>query len=128
MSFQEQMPENPMNPIETTNLKKYRCSVYDHYDTNYAKKLRESFAYVNKDLQNKFIEFTDNLINDEQINRFSLLSAIDDFSKNENNKIDNNTNDTIGENTNPLDIHNYSWINFTDAAFNYRPYQPCCVM
>ncbi len=122
------MQENPINPIENTNIKPYRCMIYDQYDTLYATKVREIFMYVNKDLQNKFIEFTDNLLNDIQVNRFALLRAIDDFSKNEKNKIDNNTNDKIDENTNPLDIHNYEWIRFTDFAFNYRPYQTCCVM
>ena len=124
--------QTQQNPIDNTNLKKYRCVVYDHYDTMYANQLREVFMPLNKDLQNKFIEFTDNLINDEKINRFALLSAIDDFIKNEKNKIDNNTNVNSSVNSNinsnPLDIHNYSWINFTDVAFNYRPYQSCSVM
>jgi hypothetical protein len=75
--------------------------------------LKGSFSYIENELQNKFMLFTDNLMNENQINRFSLLQAIDDFYKNEKNITENN---------------NYEWMRFTDMAFNFRPYQTCSVM
>lgn len=115
----EQMSNMTQNIIphleekEELQLKKYRDAVYDIHDSTYATELKKSFSYIENDLKIKFMLFTDNLMDEKQINRFSLLKAIDDFDKNEKN---------ISE------INNHEWMRFTDMAFNCRPYQPCSVM
>ena len=91
---------------------------YDEHDTEYAFKLSNYFyACLDKNLQLDFNDFKDDLMDDKQINRFSLLNATEDFQKSEKyiNTYKNNMNNT-------------NWITFTDIAFNYRPYQPCCIM
>ena len=98
---------------EELHLKKYRAAVYDIHDTTYAKELKKSFSYIENNLQSKFMLFTDNLMDENQINRFSLLAAIDEFNKNESNI---------------TKINNYEWMRFADMAFNFRPYQPCSIM
>lgn len=101
-----------------SDCKMYRTLKYDEHDTNYALKLSDYFnSYLDSSLQSDFNEFTDNLMDDIQINRFSLLDAIEDFQKSEKyiNTYKNNMNNTY-------------WFTFTDMAFNYRPYQPCCIM
>ena len=45
--------------------------------------------------------------------KHSKQCAIDDFTKSETDKI--------------LFRH-YTWLSFTDIAFNYRPHQNCCIM
>jgi 5'-deoxynucleotidase YfbR-like HD superfamily hydrolase len=101
-----------------SDCKMYRAKRYDVHDTEYALKLSDYFnSYLDSNLQSDFNEFTDNLMDDKQINRFSLLDAIEDFQKSEKyiNTYKNNMNNTY-------------WFTFTDMAFNYRPYQPCCIM
>ena len=100
---------------EELQLKKYRAAVYDIHDSTYATELKKSFSYIENNLQIKFMLFTDNLMDENQINRFSLLKAIDEFHKNEKN---------ISE----IIYNNHEWMRFTDMAFNCRPYQACSVM
>jgi hypothetical protein len=116
------MDNEKMN-VET--ILKYRAHEYDIHDTTYAKELNVRFSYVPSYIQNKFNTFTKNLMNDEQINRFCLLNAIDDF-----NKYNNTHTDDI-DNENKIDsayLNDRDWISFTDCAFNYRPYQSCMIM
>lgn len=106
----------PINDIEIKNeepIKPYRFYTYDIHDTTYAKTLHESFQNIDKQLQNEFNSFSDNLMLDKQINRFCLLDAIDDFKKSDNYK---------------KNVINYHWINFIDLAFNCRPQQGCSIM
>ena len=104
-----------MNPNVNTEIiiKPYRCETYNIHDTTYASKLCVSFYTLEEVIQSKFNIFTENLMNDKQIDRISLLRAIDDFTKSETDKI--------------LFRH-YTWLSFTDIAFNYRPHQNCCIM
>ena len=55
------------------------------------------------------------IMDEKQINRNNLLDAISDFEK--NNKY-----------AKSLLTNNSPWVNFTNDAFNYRPYQTCIVM
>ena len=95
----------------------YRTATPDEYDTMYAKKLLEVFKFLSPELQTAFQQFTKNLMDEKQIGRNSLLNAIDDFTKHQS---------TIGSNL--IQYNEISWMRFTDLAFNYRPYQGCCVM
>ena len=95
----------------------YRTATPEEYDTMYATKLLEVFKILSPELQTAFQEFTKNLMDEKQIGRNSLLNAIDDFTKQQS---------TIGSNL--IQYNEISWMRFTDLAFNYRPYQGCCVM
>ena len=78
--------------------KPYRACIYDVYDRMYADFMK-SLEYPEE-----FNSFTQGLMNESSINRYSLLSAIDDY---------NNSNSGP-----PLSVA------FKNNAFNYRPYQP----
>lgn len=95
----------------------YRTATPDEYDTMYATKLLEVFKILSPELQTAFQQFTTNLMDEKQIGRNSLLNAIDDFTKQQC---------AIGSNL--IQYNEISWMRFTDLAFNYRPYQGCCVM
>ena len=96
-------------PETKIKLKSYRITNYDEYDKEYATCMKNIYNYVNPDIKDKFDIFTENLIDDDYISRNSLLDAIRDFTK---------KND---------DIQKYiSWVNFTNEAYNYRPYN-CCI-
>ena len=92
------------------NIKKYRAAQYDEHDNTYAKKLFSIFKRdVDEETQKRFNKFTDRLMSEPRINRFSLLGAISDYEKTD-------------------DGRKYPFpVSFTDEAFNYRPYQPCVV-
>jgi hypothetical protein len=98
-----QVPEEPVSVIvkEESNCsakeKPYRACIYDVYDRMYAD-LMKSLEYPEE-----FNTFTQGLMNESSINRYSLLSAIDDY---------NNSNSGP-----PLSVA------FKNNAFNYRPYQ-----
>lgn len=103
--------------IQTDVIKPYRASKYDKYDTMYSTKLNINFYKLEDEIKKHFNDFTNNLMDEKQINRNSLLDAVDEFQNNEKYKYLN------------LDKNqNYEWVNFTNDAFNYRPYQPCIVM
>jgi len=96
-------------PLEPTfqeaafNCRPYRAAKYDENDEKYATQMKlHNIPYT-------FNEFTDDLMDEKYINRFGLLQAIDDYKKTEESKIC------------PLPH------TFQDAAFNYRPYQPCII-
>jgi hypothetical protein len=91
---------------KTQNIKPYRAHTYDIYDEKYANQMRTIYC-PNID---KFNEFTDNLMNDVQINRNCLLDAIDDYKRTKECR------------SYPLTV------GFEDSAFNYRPYQPGCMI
>ena len=94
-------PEQQTQVINVQLRKKYRAATYDKHDETYATQMKRY------DIPQAFNDFTDGLMNETHINRFSLLEAIDDYKRTEDAK-------TLS----PL---------FQDAAFNFRPYQPCCI-
>jgi hypothetical protein len=96
---QEQAQQDQV--INVQLRKKYRAATYDKHDETYATQMKRY------DIPQAFNDFTDGLMNETHINRFSLLEAIDDYKRTEDAK-------TLP----PL---------FQDAAFNFRPYQPCCI-
>ena len=86
----------------------YRSTrIYDIHDNAYTKELVSTFKMLPLEIQSKFQLFTNNLINDNCINSYSLMDAINDFNKNNNN------------------IYKgvQEWKNFDDRSFNYRPWQ-----
>lgn len=93
---------------ELTTSLPYRAATYDNFDKIYANKISEYYnMYISKQMKNNFNKFSNNLMNDEYINRYGLLNAISDFKK-----------------TDPyLDsIEDPMWSSFEDNVFNYRPY------
>ena len=99
------------------SLKIYRSAIYNEYDTKYATELLKYFKRLNEKIKIDFNNFTENLMDEKQITRHSLLNAIDEFKKSE-----------IYINNYKQNIYVQNWIYFIDNAFNCRPYQPCCVM
>jgi hypothetical protein len=106
------------NVTITEPLKPFRCSNYDKYDILYAAHMKTMYKYVENDIKEEFNIFTENLINENSISRDKLLNAIDTF-KYQYKLLKNNDTDTNNDYSN--------WLRFTDAAFNYRPYQPCVI-
>jgi hypothetical protein len=92
-----------LQEVHEVQLKKYRAAKYDNDDQTYAMQMKR---YC---IPPAFNEFTDGLMDETHINRFGLLQAIDDYNKTEDSKIFR------------LEAP------FQDAAFNFRPYQPCCI-
>ena len=90
---------------QTIANKKFRAFEYDIHDETYARSLSKMFTNHDKNVQTQFNLFTDNLMADNQINRFCLLNAIDDYQKTEDGR------------KYPLNSI------FKDNAFNFRPYQ-----
>lgn len=117
VKVEEQVEEQiEKNVTITEPLKPFRCSNYDKYDILYASHMKTMYKYVENDIKEEFNTFTENLINENSISRDKLLNAIDTF-KYQYKLLKNN--DTNNEYSN--------WLRFTDAAFNYRPYQPCII-
>ena len=107
--------------MESAQILPYRTANPDQYDTMYATKLLEVLKFLSPELQTAFQEFTKNLMDEKQIGRHLLLEAIDDFTKHQNQ----NQNSIVS----PILLSkDYLWVQFNDLAFNYRPYQGCCVM
>jgi hypothetical protein len=110
-------------------VKPYRAIKYDGFDTKYATELKISFDKLDLKLKNEFNLFTENLMIETQINRYSLLDAISDFEKKVRSKKSNESirhyesirNENENENENES-ISHYLWKQFTENAFNYRPY------
>lgn len=93
--------------VQPQPLKKYRRSFYDKHDTKYAETLYKIYVTLNTEVKMLFDEFTDNLMDEPHINRYSLLDAICDF-----------------ENCDKYDLDSLGWNLFSNTAFNCRPYQP----
>jgi hypothetical protein len=102
----EPEPE-PVITTSTIILKPYRIIKYDDYDKKYATHMKSMYRNVDTNIKEQFDIFTENLLDDNYINRTSLIDAIYQFTSYTNN--------------------NNAWNLFTDAAFNYRPWQPCCI-
>jgi hypothetical protein len=102
-------------------IKPYRAIKYDGFDTKYATELKISFDKLDLKLKNEFNLFTENLMIETQINRYSLLDAISDFEKKVRSKKSNESIRNKNENENESVSH-YLWKQFTENAFNYRPY------
>ena len=101
---QEQAKQaQPDQVINVQLKKKYRAETYDKHDETYATQMKRY------DIPQAFNKFTDGLMDETHINRFSLLQAIDDYNRTEDAKLY------------PLQLP------FQDVAFNFRPYQPCCI-
>ena len=106
----EHEPEHEPEPVITTStimLKPYRIIKYDDYDKKYATHMKSMYRNVDTNIKEQFDIFTENLLDDNYINRTSLIDAIHQFTYYTNK--------------------NNAWNLFTDAAFNYRPWQPCCI-
>jgi hypothetical protein len=84
----------------------YRTILKDVFNKMYADSLKKTFQYLPSNIQTDFEKFTQNLMQEEYISRNSLLDAIRDFNK-----------------TNISVYGNRNWSNFSDNAWNYRPYQ-----
>ena len=84
--------------------KKYRATQYDIHDETYANTLRN----IESDNE-AFNTFTENLMAEPRINRYSLLKAIDEYNEDPASKLS------------PLSGR------FMDEAFNCRPYQACII-
>ena len=107
----------------TENPKPFRSINYDKYDILYAAHMKTMYTYVETDIKEEFNTFTENLIDENSICRYKLLDAIEIFKIFKYKLLKNNNN-----NKDYKDYNDYvSWIKFTDAAFNYRPYQPCVI-
>ena len=107
VQVQVQPEVQPQPQPQTQPLKKYRRSSYDKHDTKYAETLYKIYITLNTEVKMLFDEFTDNLMDETHINRYSLLDAICDFEN-----CDKYKPDSLG------------WNLFSDTAFNCRPYQP----
>ena len=91
-------------------IKKYRAHNYDTSDQTYAKELLAFFEKEPEHIKTAFNEFTDGLMLEPAINRFSLLDAISDYHY----EIKSNAGYTLS-------------MMFQDKAFNCRPYQACVI-
>ena len=97
---------------ETQKIKKFRAYSYDIHDETYATQLKRVYReYTTESAQKAFDNFTDNLMLETHIHRYSLLNAIDEYNKTEDGR------------KFPLTA-TYGSI-FEDNAFNFRPYQAC---
>jgi hypothetical protein len=81
----------------------YKARKYDECDQTYANELRKVFSSLDKTLQDNFQAFTENLMSDSHINRYCLVGAIEDFNR-------------CGK-------YGQMNSNFSDLAYNFRPYQ-----
>ena len=102
----EQVNMEQVNTEQVINVqlkKKYRAATYDIHDQTYATQMKRY------NIPQAFNQFTDGLMDETHINRFSLLQAIDDYNKTEESKISQ--------------LESL----FEDSAFNFRPYQACCI-
>ena len=82
----------------------------DEHDETYANHLREIFLkYIPEHAQKAFNNYTDNLMAETRISRSILLEALHAFKA---------TAEYV-----PADWPEV----FDDAAFNFRPYQPCTI-
>ena len=96
--------EEQEEQLQQAIKKKYRATQYDIHDETYANTLRN----IESDNE-AFNTFTENLMAEPKINRYSLLKAIDDYNEDPASKLS------------PLSER------FMDEAFNCRPYQACII-
>lgn len=101
-------PLTEANVLSTENVlpkeKPFRAASYDIHDETYAKTLK-AIECDNA----AFNTFTENLMDEPRINRYSLLDAIEAY------------NLLTEAQVYPLSQR------FQDEAFNCRPYQPCII-
>ena len=90
------------------SMKPYREIEYSLYDTTYAQDVRGYYNYFSLDLKKNFDKFTNFLLDEPQINRFCLLTAIAEFMKSGYN---------AGQEWPAI------WNCFVDKATNCRPNQ-----
>ena len=81
---------------------------YDKYDVDYTTHLKYLFNLCNIETQTEFNDYNP-IMSKDVFSRIELLNVTDKF---ENIKKTENTR---------------MWENFVENAFNYRPYQPCCI-
>lgn len=93
----------------TEVIGQFRAITYDQWDTDYAFTLCRSFEGHSKETQASFNAFTNNLMNEKQINRNGLLNAIEGYDAAAEYKDE------------PL------MDSFRENAWNYRPNQPCTI-
>ena len=95
--------------------KPYHSTNLDECDKMYATKLKEKFLNLSNTFQEKFQKFTENLMNENYINRYMLLDAIRDF------ELKYKINDIFWTSFSDK-INDIFWASFSDSAFNFRPY------
>lgn len=83
-------------------MTKYRATSYDLSDQTYAVSLANAYKNESSTAQQQFNAFTGNLMKEPAINRYSLLSAIDEYQVSQQSHL------------------SQYFVNF---AYNYRPYQ-----
>jgi hypothetical protein len=94
----------------TSEIKKFRAYTYDIHDETYATRLKKLYKeYTSESAQKAFDHFTDNLMLETRIHRYSLLKAIDEYNKTEDGQ--------------KFPLTNNDQSIFEDNAFNFRPYQ-----
>ena len=94
-----------ISPTSTDRSRPYRARIVDEHDRKYANVLREKFNALPVEKRIVFNKFTKNLMDETHIGRFCLLDAIDAY---------------VAKYGSP---ETWAWIQFSNDAFNYRPYQ-----
>lgn len=90
--------------------------IYDTHDETYATSLKSSYASIqNGDIYEAFDAMTGNIMKEKYIGRHHLIAAIRDFEIS-----------PLGKKC-LTETPCQAWINFSDNAFNVRPYQPCTI-
>jgi len=92
----------------TTTFTDNNGNKYDKYDVDYTNHLKHLFNLCNIETQTEFNDYNP-IMSKDVFSRIELLNVTDKF---ENIKKTENTR---------------MWENFVENAFNYRPYQPCCI-
>lgn len=91
------------------NVKPYRCEYYTDIDIEYANIVRTLYRSLPRKIIMSFDNYTENLMDENAINRKELLKAIEDY------ELYNG------------DYFLYTlidWINFTNKAYN----EPMCIL
>ena len=127
---QHQYHHNLMVPILP-----YRAKAYTMYDTDYATNMYKCFLKLSPIMQDKFNDFTKQLMYQDQINKFSLIRAINDFKKihckNISNYNHNRSGDSNGNSNGGNDYYyNYilAWSEFQSLAVEYTPPNSCAII
>jgi len=63
-------------------MKPYRCEKYNNDDINYTEKIKKSYIDVSDSIKDKFDRYTENLMDDNIINKKELIKAIESFEIN----------------------------------------------
>ena len=92
----------------TTTFTDNNGNKYDKYDVDYTNHLKYLFDLCNTETQKEFNNYNP-IMSQNVFSRIELLTITDTFEQIKK------TDNTI------------QWEKFVENAFNYRPYQPCCI-